>query len=47
LIAAGRAQPHHVLPDSGWVTVPVRTHADVSNVIALFRFNYERGRNPR
>ncbi len=23
LIAAGRARAHHVLPDSGWVTVPV------------------------
>src|SRR5438105_4583160 len=28
LIAAGRARPHHVLPDSGWVTVPMRTAAE-------------------
>ncbi len=42
LIAAGRARPHHVLPDSGWVSVPMRTPAEVANVIALFRQNYER-----
>jgi hypothetical protein len=41
LVAAGRARPHHVLPDSGWVTVPMRTAADVENVIDLFRRNYE------
>jgi luciferase-like monooxygenase len=42
LIAAGRARPHHILPESGWVTVPLRTAADVTNVIELFRLNYER-----
>jgi len=42
LIAAGRARPHHVLPNSGWVTVPMRTDRDAANVIELFRYNYER-----
>jgi hypothetical protein len=42
LIAAGRARPHHVVPDSGWVTVPMRTASEVANVIDLFRENYER-----
>jgi Family of unknown function (DUF5519) len=42
LVAAGRAKPHHVLPQSGWVTVPMRTSSEVSNVIELFRQNYER-----
>ena len=42
LVAAGRASPHHVLPDSGWITVPLRTGADVANVIELFRQSYER-----
>src|SRR5438477_10326314 len=42
LIAAGRARPHRVLPDSGWVTVPMRTSAEASGVIELFRQNYER-----
>ena len=42
LIATGRVRPHHVLPDSGWVTVPMRSASDVTNVIELFRKNYER-----
>jgi hypothetical protein len=42
LVATGRAKPHHVLQDSGWVTVPMRTASEEQNVIALFRQNYER-----
>ena len=42
LIAAGRARPHHVLPDSGWVTVPMRNETESANVIELFRLNYQR-----
>ena len=42
LIAAGHARPHHVLPDSGWVTAPMVTDADFVNVIQLFRDNYGR-----
>src|SRR5919198_5645247 len=42
LVANGRAKPHHVLPESGWITVPMRTDADVANVIDLLRQNYER-----
>jgi hypothetical protein len=44
LVAGGRAGPHHVLPQSGWVTAPMRTSSEVSNVIELFRQNYERDR---
>jgi Luciferase len=45
LIAAGRARPHHVLPDSGWITVPMRTAPEVTGVIELLRQNYERATN--
>ena len=45
LVAAGRARAHHVLPESGWITVPMRTAAEVDNVIELFRQNYDRGRS--
>ena len=45
LVAAGRARPHHILPNSGWVTVPMRTASEVANVITLFRQNYERAVN--
>jgi hypothetical protein len=47
LVAAGHARPHHVLPDSGWVTVPIRTTSEVANVIELFRRNYERAAKAR
>jgi hypothetical protein len=42
LIAAGRAERHHVLPDSGWITVRIRSAADVEHVVELFRMNYDR-----
>ncbi len=42
LVAAGRAQPHHVLPTSGWVSVGIRTPDDVPAVVELFRMQYER-----
>ncbi len=43
LIAEGRAEPHHVLPDSGWVTVRIDVPGDIDAVIELFRLGYERG----
>jgi hypothetical protein len=42
LVAEGRARPHHVLPDSGWVTAQITTDDEVENVIALFKLGYER-----
>lgn len=42
LVASGRAQPHHVLPESGWVSRRIRGPDDVTEVVALFRLNYER-----
>jgi hypothetical protein len=41
LVAAGRAQPHHVLPESGWVSVPLARPADVEGAIALLKLSYE------
>ena len=47
LIAAGRARPHHVLPETGWVTVPVGGPEGADNVIELFRLAYERADQAR
>jgi hypothetical protein len=47
LVAAGRAQPHHALPASGWVSHPIRSALDVPAVIALLRLNYDRLRGAR
>ena len=42
LVAAGRAEPHHILPQSGWISLWIRHDADVDTAIELFRLNYER-----
>lgn len=42
LVAAGRASPHHILPDTGWVSYYMRDMNDLSGAIALFRLSYER-----
>jgi hypothetical protein len=47
LIAAGRARPHHVLPESGWVTFPIGEPDDVERAIGLFRLAYDRARRVR
>ena len=44
LVETGRAQPHHVLPHTGWVSKQIRTDEDVEDVIELFRLSYERAR---
>ena len=42
VIAAGRARPHHVLPQSGWVSCWMDGPEDAAGVIELFRMQYER-----
>ena len=41
LIAAGKAQPHHVLPNSGWISFRIRSDEDVEQAIALLRRSYD------
>ena len=41
IVAAGRAQPHHILPDTGWVSFYLRQESDVEQAIALLRESYE------
>jgi hypothetical protein len=41
LVAAGAAEPHHVLPDSGWVSFYLRQPEQVAAAIALLRRSYE------
>jgi hypothetical protein len=42
LIADGRAEVHHWLPDSGWVTLRMARDEDAGKAIALLRMSYER-----
>ena len=44
LVETGRAEPHHVLPTSGWVSKQIRSEQDASEAIELFRLAYERAR---
>jgi luciferase-like monooxygenase len=44
LVESGRAKPHHVLPDTGWVSFWIEGEDDVPRVIELFRMSYDRAR---
>ena len=41
LVTAGRAEPHHILPESGWVSIYLRQAADVDRAIELLRLSFE------
>jgi hypothetical protein len=47
LVADGRARPHHVLPESGWITVSIRSRDEAERALELFRMAYERAQNAR
>ena len=42
LIAEGKALPHHVVRDSGWISKPIRSEEDIEAVLDLFRLSYDR-----
>ncbi len=41
LVATGRAEPHHVLPDSGWVSIYLRQASDVERAVELLHLSFE------
>jgi hypothetical protein len=42
LVTTGRAERHHVLPESGWVSFFIRSGDDIAHAINLFRLSYDR-----
>jgi hypothetical protein len=40
IVAAGRAEPHHILPETGWVSFYLREEGDVGAAIALLEENF-------
>jgi hypothetical protein len=40
LIEAGQAEPHHLLPASGWITFYLRQSTDVAHALALLHRSY-------
>ena len=41
VVAAGRAQPHHILPETGWVSLYLRQPEDVPAAVELLRLSYD------
>ncbi len=42
LVREGKAMPHHILPQSGWVSYPIRDRYAVPGALDLFRLAYNR-----
>jgi hypothetical protein len=47
LVGAGLAQPHHLLPETGWVSFYLRHEGDVQQAIALLERSYQIARKQR
>jgi hypothetical protein len=41
LVTAGRAESHHILPGSGWVSIHLKQAPDVDRAIELMRLSFE------
>jgi predicted DNA-binding protein (MmcQ/YjbR family) len=41
LVTTGQAEPHHILPDSGWISLFLRTEVDVDRAIKLMRRSFD------
>ncbi|HXP49282.1 MAG TPA: luciferase family protein, partial [Bacteroidia bacterium] len=42
LVRSGQALPHHIYPESGWISYWIRNSGDIPAVIDLFKLQYER-----
>ena len=40
IVAAGEAQAHHILPDTGWVSFYIRKESDIELAIVLLKRSY-------
>ncbi|HEX9386329.1 MAG TPA: luciferase family protein [Anaerolineales bacterium] len=50
IVHTGLAEPHHILPETGWISFYLREESDVQKGIALLRRSYEialRQKQPR
>lgn len=41
IVETGRAKPHHILPETGWVSFYLRQEEDVEKAIALLNESYQ------
>jgi hypothetical protein len=47
VVAAGLAEPHHILSETGWISFYIRSEDDISHAIALLRRSYELAKNQK
>jgi predicted DNA-binding protein (MmcQ/YjbR family) len=41
IVAAGEAEPHHILPNSGWVSLFLEENEDVERAIGLLKRSFQ------
>ena len=41
VVAKGEAEPHHVLPETGWISFYIREEKDIQKAIDLLRRSYQ------
>jgi predicted DNA-binding protein (MmcQ/YjbR family) len=41
IVAAGEAQPHHILPETGWVSFYLKEDGDIEKALDLLKRSYE------
>jgi len=41
LVSTGQAEPHHILPDSGWISFFLKSEADIDHAISLMRTSFD------
>ena len=41
LVESGKVLPHHILPESGWISFYIRKEDDVAEAIKLFKLSYD------
>ncbi len=47
IVQAGEAQPHHILPETGWVSFYLRRPEDVEHALRLLEKSYEIARRQK
>jgi hypothetical protein len=41
LVAAGEAEEHHILPESGWISYRIRSNDDIEHAVELLHRSFE------
>jgi hypothetical protein len=41
IVAAGEAQPHHILPETGWISFHLREEGDIQKAMDLLNRSYQ------